>query len=665
MLVGQTIGSPAKGEFHIDKELGSGAMGTVYRATLTLKGKKLPVALKVVSLGLLGNESAMARFDRESAILQQLRHPHIVRLYGTGRFRGTPYIAMEFVDGEPLDRALARRGRLGWEEVLEYARQLCDALHHAHEKGIIHRDLKPSNLMITTDGRLKLTDFGIAKDTDVTALTAANNTIGTAAYMSPEQCRGSRDLTPRSDLYSLGVVMYELVTGKKPFYADNSMEMFLKHVNEAPVRPGKLVPDLPVWVDNLIMHLMEKSIDTRPLDAATVGKMIQGITDKVRQHKSAGLEVATARKIDRKLNAAAEVTAEDREAARAMKGKKRRKKKAEAVPLLQRTWVKAAGIAAALAALIGVGVWLSLPPGVNEAFEPVAAAGPVRDKVDALRTFLRDHGGKAHPKVDEARALFRKLRTQLAEEQLTNRYGSDDPTKPNRRKAQDGEPQEVMDKIWAAMEAERAGKRKEAEANWQFVRKEVPDADPAQYADEDATRVPAYRWVAEKRVGELEAAGREVARLTAAAAGGYDDTDPPKFADKTAEGKAVHAFRLQRVKDPAKAHKVWADLAAATSADPAQRVLHLLAVEQRVATAPEKGKEEETRRNRAAVVDQLLDAVHKRWAPAKADDKDLKTWRDVREDCRLLIDLYADEADEGVRKAVGAARELLKEATPR
>src|SRR5439155_12163804 len=122
------------------------------------------------------------------------------------RWNKTPFIAMEYVDGEPLDRALTRRGRLSWEEVIAYAKQLCDALQYAHDKGIIHRDLKPSNLMITREGTLKLTDFGIAKDMDVTALTGANSTIGTASYMSPEQCKGDRNLSNKSDLYSLGIV---------------------------------------------------------------------------------------------------------------------------------------------------------------------------------------------------------------------------------------------------------------------------------------------------------------------------------------------------------------------------------------------------------------------------------------------------------------------------
>ncbi len=229
MLIGQQIGP-----FEIDKELGSGAMGTVYRAKFQRSADKvMPVALKVVALGLLGNEGAMARFEREANILKQLKHPHIVRLIAHGKInKATPYIAMEYIDGEALDRVLSRRGKLSWEEVLSYGKQLCEALQYAHDKGIIHRDLKPSNLMITRDGTLKLTDFGIAKDTDVTALTGANSTIGTAAYMSPEQCKGDRNLSNKSDLYSLGVVFFELLTGRKPFTAETTVEMFLKHVNE-------------------------------------------------------------------------------------------------------------------------------------------------------------------------------------------------------------------------------------------------------------------------------------------------------------------------------------------------------------------------------------------------------------------------------------------------
>ncbi|HEY8505073.1 MAG TPA: serine/threonine-protein kinase, partial [Gemmataceae bacterium] len=136
MEVGQRIGP-----FEIERELGSGAMGTVYRARVTDTGQV--VALKVIAFGLAGNESARKRFEREAAILKQLRHRHIVRLVATGQWRKTPFFAMEYVDGESLDRAQARRGRFSWEEVVRIGIQLCDALQHAHERGIIHRDIKP------------------------------------------------------------------------------------------------------------------------------------------------------------------------------------------------------------------------------------------------------------------------------------------------------------------------------------------------------------------------------------------------------------------------------------------------------------------------------------------------------------------------------------------
>jgi serine/threonine-protein kinase len=266
------------GPFEVESEIGTGVMGTVYRAKFCKDANTaIPVALKVIALGLMGNEAAVARFTREADVLKQLRHPHIVKLIATGQYRHQPFIAMEYIDGEQLSQALARRGRLPCGEVVSYARQLCLALQHAHEQGIIHRDIKPSNLMVTRDGTLKLTDFGIAKDTDLTALTGAGSTIGTAAYMSPEQCKGERTLTPKSDLYSLGVVLFELTTGRKPFNADNTIGMFLMHIKEKPPRPGKIVPGLPARFEALVLQLLEKETDARPADAAAVARMLDEI----------------------------------------------------------------------------------------------------------------------------------------------------------------------------------------------------------------------------------------------------------------------------------------------------------------------------------------------------------------------------------------------------
>src|SRR5467141_925467 len=144
MLTGQKVGP-----FAIGKELGSGAMGTVYQAIYTPKGQR--VAIKFMSPSLGSNERSLARFEREGAILQQLRHTNIVRLYGTGKYHGMPYYAMEYIEGESLDHVITRRGRITWEEVVTLGQQLCAALQHAHQQGIIHRDLKPSNLMLLPD----------------------------------------------------------------------------------------------------------------------------------------------------------------------------------------------------------------------------------------------------------------------------------------------------------------------------------------------------------------------------------------------------------------------------------------------------------------------------------------------------------------------------------
>ena len=209
-LIGEKLGS-----FRIESVLGSGAMGVVYRGTNEKNGRA--AAVKVVSSEFAQGGKIRDRFEREAEILQQFRHPNIVRFLAVGRFRGTSYIAMEYVQGDTLEKMLQERGHLPWREVVELGIQVCDALHYAHEHGVVHRDLKPSNLMVTADGKIKLTDFGIAKDLDATALTATGRTLGTAAYMSPEQIRGTPAVSHKTDLYALGVVLYQMLVGKTPF----------------------------------------------------------------------------------------------------------------------------------------------------------------------------------------------------------------------------------------------------------------------------------------------------------------------------------------------------------------------------------------------------------------------------------------------------------------
>ena len=275
------------------------------------------MALKFLSASLGANPQSLARFEREAEILKQLKHPNIVRLFGHGKYQKTPYYAMEFIEGETLERVLARRDRLPWDEIVVLGQQLCAALQHAHEQGIVHRDLKPSNLMVLSNGTLKLTDFGIAKDLDETQLTSANCTVGTASYMSPEQCRGERNLTHKSDLYSLGVVLYELVTGRKPFQADNAMEMFLQHVQGTFERPSRRVLDVPVWLDTLICQLLEKKPEKRPIDAAMVASALGRVAEKVVAQQSAGVDAVRTRVADR-LSVSPAPATEDKAAARTL-----------------------------------------------------------------------------------------------------------------------------------------------------------------------------------------------------------------------------------------------------------------------------------------------------------------------------------------------------------
>ena len=170
--------------------------------------------MKVISGEIAKQGKAYERFRREAEILQQFRHPNIVRFLALGRYKGTSYFAMEYVAGETLEQLLTRRGPLPWREVVDLGIQICEALHYAHEHGVVHRDLKPSNLMVTEQGQIKLTDFGIAKDLDATALTATGRTLGTAAYMAPEQIRGTPEVSHKTDLYALGIVLYQMLTGQ-------------------------------------------------------------------------------------------------------------------------------------------------------------------------------------------------------------------------------------------------------------------------------------------------------------------------------------------------------------------------------------------------------------------------------------------------------------------
>jgi serine/threonine-protein kinase len=643
MLVGQQIGP-----FEIEKELGSGAMGTVYRAKFHKDGEKvIPIALKVIALGLLGNESAMARFEREANILKQLRHPNIVKLEATGHYRKTPFIAMEFVDGEALDRALGRRGRLSWEEVVAYGKQLCKALQYAHEKGIIHRDLKPSNLMITRDGTLKLTDFGIAKDTDVTALTGMNSTIGTAAYMSPEQCKGDKNLTPKSDLYSLGIVFYELLTGRKPFYADNTVDMFLKHVNEKPPRIDKVMPDLPPKLTALIQQLLEKDKEDRPTDAAWVERMLAEVEEDSYARKSAGLDAATTRRVDRPKGVSGPIEEADREAVRLLKGKKKKKKKA--LPLVEQKWFKAAVIIAALCGLAAVAYFGFIKaPSADKLYTRMEEAKTPEARLAAAEEYLKVYKDRPGEQTDKAAAVFREETVRKWEGVLNRRFGN-----AKYKSDPENEDPKAYSTAIAAIQAEKDGKLAEAAGLWNEIKARFPEEAKDKFpADEDRLRRARWVWLAEKRLADLAEVGTRLAQLRKEIQY-IRDGDLPKYDPKSPEGLAIKGLRLKEFGDVEKAGRVWDALITLTEKEPNQRVWVLLAAQERVNLPKEDPVTAATKR-KEQVSEQL--AIAKRElntaAPNNGPARQAARWI-----CRQLIDLYDDE--DQLTPFVNEAKNLL------
>jgi serine/threonine-protein kinase len=268
------------GNWMIYSELGRGGMGRVYLAQEEMTGRT--GAIKILTAELAQEAGFLARFQQEIETLHKLDHPNIVRFYESGSEGGVYFYAMEFVDGESVEHILARERRLPWRSVIDIALQICPALKHAHDHGIIHRDLKPANLLRSVAGVIKLSDFGIAKVFAGQHLTATGSIVGTAEYISPEQAAG-KPVTKRSDLYSLGVVLYLMLTGRPPFEGKGPLDLLHKHRYAQFDPPQNIVPEIPHELNDLVCQLLEKDPDRRPADAAVVARMVQSI--KVRSEQ--------------------------------------------------------------------------------------------------------------------------------------------------------------------------------------------------------------------------------------------------------------------------------------------------------------------------------------------------------------------------------------------
>jgi beta-lactam-binding protein with PASTA domain/predicted Ser/Thr protein kinase len=253
------IGTLFDGRYQVLRKLGAGGMANVYLAEDQELGRR--VAIKILNDRHANDEQFVERFRREAKNAAALSHPSIVSIYDRGEAEGTYYIAMEYVDGRSLKELIVSRGPAPIHVAVEYARQILSALRFAHRHGIVHRDIKPHNVLVDSDGRVKVTDFGIAR-AGASQMTEAGSIVGTAQYLSPEQARGS-DVDQRSDVYSLGIVLYELLTGTVPFNGDTSVEIAMKHLSALPEPPSAKRSEIPRDLDLIVLRALAKDPSDR------------------------------------------------------------------------------------------------------------------------------------------------------------------------------------------------------------------------------------------------------------------------------------------------------------------------------------------------------------------------------------------------------------------
>jgi serine/threonine-protein kinase len=267
--------------YALEQRLGSGGMSTVFRATDRVLERT--VAVKLLAEHLSGDDKFVARFRREALAVAKLTHPNVVQVYDTGVDSGRHYIVMEYVSGQSGAQILQTKGKVGSRPAVGIAVQACAGLDYAHRHGIVHRDVKPGNLMIiggpaTSEGgtelAVKLTDFGIARAADQTRLTQAGSVVGTAAYLSPEQARGE-EATPASDVYALGVVTYQLLTGRLPFEGASLAELSVRRENERPLSPTAYDREIPDALSATVLRSLENERGRRFEDARSLAEALR------------------------------------------------------------------------------------------------------------------------------------------------------------------------------------------------------------------------------------------------------------------------------------------------------------------------------------------------------------------------------------------------------
>ena len=269
-LVGKILGN----RYEIIENVGNGGMATVYKAKDKTLGRN--VAIKVLKDEFANDQEFIKRFQIEAQSAAALSHPNIVSIYDVANDGDTHYIVMELIEGETLKDVIKKEGKLGWKRSAEIASQIAAGLSTAHKNHIIHRDIKPHNIIITKEGIAKITDFGIAKAATSSTINANSNSLGSVHYFSPEHARGGYT-DEKSDIYSLGIVLYEMVTGKLPFDGDSAVGIAMKHLKENPVPPIDIAHAIPIGLNNIILKAMQKEVSNRYVSASSMYSDLQRV----------------------------------------------------------------------------------------------------------------------------------------------------------------------------------------------------------------------------------------------------------------------------------------------------------------------------------------------------------------------------------------------------
>ena len=344
-----------------------------------------PVAIKVLAEHLSDTPGFRDRFLREARLAAQLSHPNIVQVFDVGEDDGRPFIVMECVEGATLADEVKERGKLEPAEVVDLALQICGGLEHAHAAGLVHRDIKPQNLLLRADGTVKIADFGIARAAEATKLTEIGSVLGTAAYLSPEQALGE-EVTAAADIYSLGCVLYELLTGRTPYLFETLPELVVKHREESIAPLRELQPDVPERLEAAVMHALARNPDYRPESAAALAEELAIASPDPPTRPLPQTSGVDATEV---LGSPTQVQTKPIE---------RAPRRELPLPRDRRWWLLLAAVAAAVAIAIAIAIAVgsggnggTQPSPGTPAVEPVPPASDAATKARNLADWLREH----------------------------------------------------------------------------------------------------------------------------------------------------------------------------------------------------------------------------------------------------------------------------------